>query len=58
MGFVTLVIAQNLAVDGDFGRHTIAALQKYLGSPLDGFISKPKSQMVVALQRRLNTGKF
>jgi hypothetical protein len=47
-----------LKVDGQLGPRTIGALQRYLKSPVDQFISKPKSQMVIALQRRLNTGKF
>jgi hypothetical protein len=37
--------------------HTLEALQRYLGTPVDGFLSSPSSA-VKALQRRLNTGKF
>jgi hypothetical protein len=51
-------VNSRLDVDGDLGPHTIAALQKYLRSPVDGRISKPKSQMVMQLQRRLNAGSF
>jgi hypothetical protein len=47
-----------LAVDGDLGPKTIRALQKYLRSPVDGVISKPVSEVVKQLQRRLNTGKI
>jgi peptidoglycan hydrolase-like protein with peptidoglycan-binding domain len=36
---------------------TQAALQRYLGTPADGYFSKP-SAAVVALQKRLNKGKF
>lgn len=51
-------VNHRLDVDGDLGAHTIAALQKYLKTPVDGHISKPKSQMVMQLQRRLNAGTF
>lgn len=44
-------------VDGIMGPDTITALQKYLGTPVDGKISRP-SPMVKALQKRLNAGKF
>lgn len=46
------------SLDADVFRKTVAALQRYLKSPVDGVISTPKSQVIVALQRRLNTGKF
>jgi hypothetical protein len=36
---------------------TIEALQRYLGSSVDGYFSAPSSA-VKALQKRLNTGKF
>ena len=36
---------------------TLEALQRYLGTPVDGFLSSPSSA-VSALQRRLNTGRF
>jgi len=56
-----------LAVDG-FGifpntkgktkkTNTQAALQRYLGTPADGYLSSP-SAAVVALQKRLNEGRF
>jgi hypothetical protein len=38
-------------------RDTIEALQKYLGTTVDGYFSKPSS-CIKALQKRLNTGKF
>jgi hypothetical protein len=37
--------------------NTIEALQRYLGSGVDGYFSAPSSA-VKALQKRLNTGKF
>lgn len=45
------------AVDGYFGVNTCKALQKYLGTTVDGYVDKP-SDMVKALQRKLNAGKF
>jgi hypothetical protein len=53
-----------LAVDGRGVRQdgkaykTVRQLQRYLGTPQDGKMSRPKSEVVKALQRRLNTGKF
>lgn len=44
-------------VDGIMGPATITALQKYLGTPVDGKISRP-SPAIKELQRRLNAGKF
>lgn len=49
-----LRVDHRLKVDGDLGPKTIAALQRYLKSPVDGIIDKDKSNMVIALQRRLN----
>lgn len=43
--------------DGYFGPSTCKALQSYLGTAVDGVVSKP-SQMVMALQRRLNNGSL
>lgn len=43
--------------DGKFYK-TIGALQRYLKVPVDGRMSLPKSQVVKALQRRLNEGRF
>jgi len=37
---------------------TVAALQRYLKSPVDGRISVPRSQVIMALQRRLNENRF
>lgn len=37
---------------------TVGALQRYLGSPVDEVMSKPVSEVVKAVQRRLNTGRF
>jgi len=37
---------------------TIGALQRYLGSPVDQVMSVPVSQVVKALQRRLNEDRF
>jgi hypothetical protein len=51
-------VDHRLVVDGELGPKTIGALQRYLKSPVDGVIDKPKSLVIVALQRRLNTGKF
>lgn len=58
-------VDRNLKVDGDGNsldtnvyRKTIAALQKYLGTPVDGVITTPKSKVIEALQRRLNQDRF
>lgn len=57
-------VGAGLVVDGEGinqdGKHTktVMALQRYLGCPVDGFISKEKSLVVMALQRRLNEGRF
>ena len=45
-------------VQGGKGTKTVGALQRYLGSPVDTIIDKGRSNVVVALQRRLNTGRF
>lgn len=37
---------------------TVGALQRYLKSPVDSRISTPRSQVVKALQRRLNENRF
>lgn len=57
-------VNNNLVVDGD-GIYqnnrrykTAEALQRYLGSPVDGIISAPVSLVVKALQRRLNEDRF
>lgn len=57
-------IHANLVVDGqgiaqdNRPYRTVAALQRYLGTPIDSVLSVPVSECVKALQRRLNTGKF
>lgn len=57
-------VNSNLSVDGDGiyqnGRYykTVAALQTYLGTGVDGKLSSPKSEAVKALQRRLNENRF
>ena len=46
----------NLAIDGIAGKATWSALQRLLGTPVDGIKSKP-SQMIMAMQKALNSGK-
>lgn len=43
-------------VDGKIGPQTIRALQGYLGTPVDGVISR-ESRAVMELQQRLNAGR-
>ncbi len=43
---------ENLVVDGYLGPKTISVLQRYFGTPVDGFISKP-SLVIKALQKWL-----
>lgn len=43
--------------DGVLGGDTVKAIQRYLGTPVDGVVSE-RSSMVMAIQRRLNEGKF
>jgi murein L,D-transpeptidase YcbB/YkuD len=43
--------------DGKIGPRTIRALQSYLGTPVDGTISR-ESSAVMELQRRLNAGRI
>lgn len=45
-------------VDGYLGPETVRQLQRYLGTPVDGVISRPSSVMVREMQRRLNAGTF
>jgi len=45
-------------VDGQLEVNTINAIQKHLGAQVDGYFSAKPSEMVRALQKRLNTGKF
>lgn len=57
-------IGAGLSVDGDGIRQdnkaylTVSALQKYLGTQQDGRMSSPVSEVVKAIQRRLNEGRF
>lgn len=46
----------NIKEDGLCGKDTITALQKRMGTPVDGVISTPESAMVKEMQRRLNAG--
>ncbi|PCR98852.1 hypothetical protein RT41_GL000636 [Lactococcus fujiensis JCM 16395] len=46
----------NLVIDGIAGSQTWSALQRLLGTPVDGIKSKP-SQMIMAMQKALNNGK-
>lgn len=43
-------------IDGLAGPNFIKALQRRMGTPVDGKISTPESAMVKEMQRRLNTG--
>lgn len=52
-----VVDGKGIAQDGKFYK-TVGALQRYLGSPVDGVMSKPVSQVVKALQRRLKENRF
>lgn len=45
-------------VDGSLGQNTIKALQRYLGTPVTGAISRTGSAVVKEMQRRLNENKF
>lgn len=63
--YLNRMIHANLVVDGwgiNQDGHskfaTTRALQRYLGTTQDGVLSVPKSQAVVALQKRLNAGTF
>src|SRR5699024_2186231 len=44
--------------DGLLGPATVRGLQRYLGTPVDGKLSRPSSTVVKELQRRLNKGTF
>lgn len=44
--------------DGYFGPKTLKALQRRMGTPVTGAISKSNSAVVKALQRRLNDNRF
>lgn len=43
--------------DGLCGPQTITAMQRAKGTTIDGFISAPQSQLVMAIQRDLNAGR-
>lgn len=43
--------------DGLCGTQTITAMQRAKGTTVDGFISAPQSQLVMAIQRDLNAGR-
>lgn len=43
--------------DGLCGPQTITAMQRAKGTTVDGFISAPQSQLVMAIQRDLNAGR-
>lgn len=43
--------------DGLCGPQTITAMQRVKGTTVDGFISAPQSQLVMAIQRDLNAGR-
>lgn len=45
-------------VQGGPRSKTVGALQRYLKSPVDQYISSPVSEVVKALQRRLNENRF
>lgn len=45
-------------VDNLLGPATIRSLQRYLGTPQDGVISRPNSLVIRRLQERLNNGTF
>ncbi|MCC3356877.1 N-acetylmuramoyl-L-alanine amidase [Bacillus sp. REN16] len=47
---------ENLVVDGYLGPKTIRALQRYFGTPVDGFLSKP-SLVIKALQKWLGVSQ-
>lgn len=46
-----------LVQDGIMGKFTIKALQQLFGTPRDGVISKPQSQMVIKMQQAINSGR-
>lgn len=47
-----------VTVDGSFGPNTLRALQRRMGTPETGEISRTNSAVVKELQRRLNLGMF
>lgn len=57
VGAGLVVDGDGIRQDGHFYR-TTRALQRYLGTPQDGVMSSPKSEVVKAVQRRLNENWF
>lgn len=53
-----VVDGQGINQDGHSVFKTTAALQRYLGTPVDGVLTLPKSMAVKALQHRLNGNRF
>ena len=45
-------------VDGLLGPGTVRNLQSYLGTPVDGVLSRPSSMVVEEMQKQLNAGTF
>lgn len=52
-----VVDGEGIVQDGKYYK-TVAALQRYLKSPVDGVMSEPVSLVVKALQRRLKENRF
>lgn len=52
-----VVDGEGIVQDGKYYK-TVAALQRYLKSPVDGVMSEPVSMVVKALQRRLKENRF
>jgi len=57
IGAALIVDGQGIQQGGP-ASHTTRALQRYLGTPQDGVISSPVSDVVKAVQSRLNLGWF
>ncbi len=45
-------------VDNKLGPATVSSWQKYVGTPVDGVISRPYSAVIAETQKRLNAGTF
>lgn len=54
---VALQKKTKVGADGKLGPATVRALQKHLGTPVDGVLSRP-SAVIKELQKRLNKGTF
>lgn len=48
-------MVKKIKEDGIAGKETWSRLQQFLGTPVDGILSKPKSTMILALQKFLNS---